>query len=421
MAGKLKDATIGRLGNGRHGDGDSLWLQVRIGIKEKNRSWLFIFTSPETGKVRQMGLGEYPLIGLKEAREVRDRMRRLVKSGIDPLEQRTRERGAEAERRERETAAGVTFRQAAEAYIVAHKAGWKNRLHAAQWPTTLEDYVYPLIGDVACSAVTAGDVLRVLQPIWIVKPETAARVRGRIEAVLDYAAAPAQGWRSGDNPARWKGNLAFSLPARSKVAPVEHHAAMPWQDLPVFMRRLAARRRTAALALRFTILTACRTSEVLGARWSEVNLTEQAWTIPANRMKAGREHRVPLADAAMAVLAEAAKRREGDYVFPSIILPTHGLSRMGLLTLLRREGQNGPATVHGFRSSFRDWAGETTNHPREVVEMALAHRLGDKAEQSYARGDLFQKRRRLMEEWGSFCTTPAEDGVVDFPRAVLTA
>jgi integrase len=398
MGGKLTNATIARLGDGRHGDGNGLWLQVRN--NGKNRAWLLTYTSPETAKVRQMGLGPFPLISLAEARRECERLQWMIWQRIDPLEQRRRELAQQAEQGRREKAAAVTFQQAGEAYIAAHRAGWRSS-HARQWPQTLQDYVYPVLGAVPCCAVTTGLVLQVLQPIWAIRTETAKRIRARIEVVLDYAKA--QGWRTGDNPAAWRGNLAFTLPARSRVAPVEHHAAMPWQDVPGFMDGLAAIPGTPALALQFIVLTACRVGEVLGMQWCEVDQETRVWVVPANRMKAGKEHRVPLSTAALTVLAAAARfgEKPGNYVFPGYATRRR-LAHSALRKTLRRLGH--ACTIHGYRSSFRDWAGETTNHPREVVEMALAHRLGDKAEQSYARGDLFQTRRRLMDEWAAHCT-----------------
>jgi integrase len=410
-SGRLTNTKIAKLGDGRHGDGQNLWLQVR----GKNRSWLLRYVSPETGKPRQMGLGEYPLIGLDKVRDVRDQLRLLLRAGIDPLTQAILEHTETEEQERRRKAAAVTFRYAAKQYIASHSSAWKGRRSSATaWVQTLEDYVYPVIGDVACSAVTTELVLKILTPIWAKIPPTAKLIRGRIEAILDYAKT--NGWRAGENPATWRGNLKFTLPPPNKIKPVRHHPAMPIRDVPAFLRRLEKIPGSAALALRLCILTASRTGETLYAPWEEIDLTARVWTIPADRMKADQEHRVPLSDAAMEVLTEASRRRKGEkdphaYVFPSDVLPTHPLSAMALLMLLRREEQ-GSVTTHGFRSTFRDWAGETTNHPREVVEMCLAHRLGDKAEQAYARGDLFQKRRRLMDEWGSFCTTQAAKNVV---------
>jgi integrase len=416
---KLNAAKIAKLGDGRHGDGQNLWLQVR----GQNRSWLLRYRSPETGKPRQMGLGEYPLIGLKEVREARDKLRLLLRNGIDPLAQAQRERAEAQERERRQRAEAVTFRQAAEQYIAAHKPAWKGRRsNEGQWAQSLEDHVYPVIGDTPCSAITTELVLNVLSPIWTKIPPTAQKVRGRTEAILDYAQA--NGWRTGGNPAAWKGNLAFTLPATRKVKPIKHHPAMEIRAVPAFMQKLESIPGAAPLALRFVVLTASRTVETLHARWNEIDLETRVWTVPADRMKAQKEHRVPLSDAAMEVLAEATKRAGGNdqhaYVFPPDAMPKRPLSDTALIMFLRRQALCG-LTVHGFRSTFRDWAGESTNHPREVVEMALAHRLGDQAERAYARGDLFQKRRRLMDEWAEFCGRPAgatwsQSGVLDDVR-----
>jgi integrase len=386
---------------GRYHDGRGLYLQVAGG-----KSWLGRFQLD--GKEHWQGYGPYPEISLARAREKHEEARRLRAEGINPLEAKHAQRRAEKQAATKAAAEAVTFRQAAEQYIAAYQAGWSNQVHARQWPQSLADFVYPQLGDTPCWAITTANVLRVLQPIWTIRAETAKRVQKRIENVLDYAKT--QGWRSGDNPAAWKGNLQFTLPRRSKVAPVEHHAALPWQDVPGFMRKLEDVPGMSALALRLLVLTACRSAEVLGAHWLEVDLASKVWTIPAARMKANREHRVPLSELALAVLAEAA--RFGD----STGLTFAGTSRAGVWRLLTSLEPG--VTVHGFRSSFRDWAGETTNHPREVVEHALAHRIGDKAEQAYARGDLFQKRRRVMDEWAAFCTAPAEDKVIELRPAV---
>ena len=281
-------------------------------------------------------------------------------------------------------------------YIASHSAGWRNAKHAAQWGTTLATYAYPVFGSLPVAAVDTGLVMKALEPIWSTKPETAGRVRGRNESVLDWAKV--RGYRDGENPARWKGHLIQLLPSLTKVTKVKHHAAMPYAELPAFLIALRARPAMAARALEFAILTAARTGEVLGARWQEMDLEARIWMVPAERMKAGREHRVPLSDAAVAILK--AIYRTGDLVFP--------LSNMALLMLLRRMG-HGELTAHGFRSTFRDWASETTNHPRDVVEMALAHAIADKTEAAYRRGDLFEKRRRLMVEWEAYCGAAPAD------------
>jgi integrase len=356
------------------------------------KSWLFRFA--ENGRERQMGLGSLDTVGLAQAREKAAECRRLRQEGIDPINARDSQRASAAA----ENAKLMTFDQCAAGYISAHRAGWRNTKHASQWQNTLATYVSPVFGKLAVRAIDVGLVIKTLEPIWSKKPETASRVRGRIEAVLDWAAA--RGFRDADNPARWKGRLDQLLPRRSKVRAVEHHAALPYDKVGSFMLELREREGVAARALEFAILTAARTGEVLGAQWSEINLKAKVWTVPAGKMKSGREHRIPLSEAALAVLKRMAKAREGDHVFPGDRRAT--LSNMALLMLLRRMG-HGDLTTHGFRSTFRDWAAERTNFPNEVVEMALAHAVGNKVEAAYRRGDLFDKRRKLMDSWAEFC------------------
>ena len=281
--------------------------------------------------------------------------------------------------------ARVTFRQCAERYVAAHEPAWKNSKHKAQWRATLGTYCYPVFGDVAVGAIDVGLVTKALEPIWTTKPETAGRVRGRMEAILDWATV--RGYRTGDNPARWKGHLDKLLPARGKVRRVKHHAALPYPEVPAFVPLLREREGLSARALEFVILTAARTSEAIGARWSEIDLANKVWTIPRDRMKGGREHRVPLSDRAIEIIASLP--REAEYVFPGA-RAGKPLSNMALLTTLRRMGR-GDLTAHGFRSTFRDWAAETTGFPSDVVEMALAHAVSSKVEAAYRRGDLFEK------------------------------
>lgn len=395
--GKMTSLGVKRLvAPGRHGDGGGLWLQVR---DAERRSWLFRYTFH--GKTREMGLGALADMPLAEARDAATACRRLVRDGIDPIEQRRDVKAAEL------AAANLhTFQDVATLYIASHEAGWRNTKHAMQWTATLTAYAYPKFGDVAVRKVGVADVLRAVEPIWQDKPETASRVRGRIQAVLDYATA--QGWRTGDNPARWRGHLSNLLPARNKVAAVEHHAALPWSEVAAFMAQVTAKPGTAALALRFVILTACRTGEAIGATWGEFDTANKSWTIPGGRMKAGGEHRVPLSKPALAVLDQMkpAASSPRDFVFPGPGKAGH-LSNMALAVLLRRMGRD-DITVHGFRSSFRDWASEATAYSREVAEMALAHTLKDKTEAAYRRGDLFAKRAEMMAEWAAFCSKTAE-------------
>jgi integrase len=372
---------------GFYADGHSLYL--RIG-PTGGKSWVFRYR--RDGKLHDMGLGPLHTVSLADARAKALDMRRQRLDGPDPL---TARREAVAKARIVDARA-MTFRQCAEAYIKAQATGWKNPKHAAQWPSTLGAYVYPIFGALAVQAVDVGLVMKALEPIWTEKPETASRVRGRIEAVLDWATASK--YRKGENPARWKGHLENLLPKKSKVRRVEHHAALPYAELGAFMADLRQREGTAARALEFAILTAARTGEVIGATWDEVDFEARLWTIPGDRMKAGREHRVPLGEAALSILRPLYEVRTGDKVFP--------ISNMAMLMLLRRMGR-GDLTAHGFRSTFSDWCAEQTAVPSEVREMALAHTVGDKVEAAYRRGDLFEKRRQLMEEWARFCSAPA--------------
>lgn len=401
---KLTASDVLKAPEGMHGDGGGLYLSV----KGDGRSWLFRYQSPVTKAERWMGLGSalYPDLakaraGLAEVRDKADQCRRLVREGKDPKAERDT---SEA----RSAAAAVTFRQAAEQYVAANAPGWRNPKHRDQWRNTLASYVYPQIGELAVAAVDTEAVLRVLTPIWHTKPETARRVRGRIEVILDAAAA--RGWRGGENPALWRGHLARLLPARGKAAPVRHHAAVAWREVGQVMAALQQRSSTAPIALRFLILTAARSGEVRGATWREIDLEAAVWTIPAERMKAGRPHRVPLSEPALAILREmdalrGVERRQDSLVFPG---QKRGkpLSDAALSGVVKQVAPG--ATVHGFRSSFRDWCAET-GHPRELAEQALAHTVGDKTEAAYFRSDLFQRRRALTADWAAHCLQPVAD------------
>jgi len=387
---------------GLYGDGAGLYLLVSTqGKRSSACSWVFRYMLRR--KAHSMGLGPYPEITLAHARERSLAARRLLVDGIDPLEAR-KAKGAQAKV---DAAKAMTFKTAAEKYIAAHKAEWKNEKHAAQWGSTLATYAYPTIGGLPAVAIDTPLVMKVLEPIWSVKPETASRLRGRIEAVLNWAKVSGYRDRDGENPARWHGHLDNLLAARAKVQKVKHHAALPFDGLPNFMTALRAQEGIAARALEFAILTAMRTGEVIGATWGEINLADKIWIIPGDRMKAGREHRVPLSAGAVAILEAMLKIAEngdpGTHVFPG---RKRGkpLSNMAMLVLLRRMGR-GDLTAHGFRSTFRDWVSEHTNVPREVAEMALAHTIGDKVEAAYRRGDLFERRRALMDQWASVCTS----------------
>ena len=336
-----------------------------------------------------MGLGSLDDVSLPEAREKAATARKLHKEGEDPIKVRDAARMA----KRLEAAKAMTFGQSAEAYINAHSPGWRSTRHLNQWKESLSDYALPALGSLPVQQVDVALVMKVLQPIWTAKPETASRVRARIESILDWATA--SGFRQGDNPARWKGHLENLLPKKTKIKKVKHFAAMPYNEVGAFLAGLGP--SIAARALEFTILTATRTGEVMGARWSEVDFDWRVWTIPPERTKAHREHRVPLAPRALEILE--ALPRNGDRIFPL------GHNRM------RNETGEG-VTVHGFRSSFSDWAAEQTNFPRELAEAALGHATGDATERAYRRGDMLDKRRRLMEAWAAFCSKPRVAGEV---------
>jgi integrase len=400
---------------GRYGDGNGLYLLVR---SAEARFWVFRYT--REGRMREMGLGragaDDAAVTLAEARIKAADLHKLVKAGVDPLDKREIEAAEAAAEAQRAVIKGITFRTVCEHYLTAHEKTWRNPKHRQQWRNTLDAYAHPHFGDLPVGEIGTEHVLAALEPIWRAKPETAVRVRGRIESVLDYART--REWREGENPARWRGHLANLLPARGKVAPVEHHTALPWTEIGDFMPALRSQAGVAAKALEFTILTAARSGEVLGATWGEIDLTAKTWTVPGARMKASREHRVPLSSAAVAVLNDAAKLRKTDapedFIFPGG-RAGRPLSVMAMTMALRRM-ERGDLTVHGFRSTFRTWVGEATTTRREVAEAALAHTLESKVEAAYARGDLFTKRMRLMDQWAKFCAVPANKGNVSSLR-----
>jgi integrase len=366
----------------------NLYVQV---TGSGTKSWLFRYM--RDGASHGMGLGSLELVTLAEARDKALVCRKMLLDGIDPLEER---RGKRMQRLL--AAAGkITFRTCAERYIEAHAAGWRNGKHRVQWENTLSTYAYPVIGDIPVVNVDHAMVLEIIQPIWTTKTETASRLRGRIESILDWAAA--RRYRTGENPARWRGHLDKLLPARAKVAPVNHHKALPYAEIPAFMAELRNQAGVAARCLEFTILTAARSSEARGARWSEIDLGAKTWTIPAERIKAGKVHVVPLSNRVLELLA--AMPHSGDFVFESG-RAGKPIGAMGMSVVLRRMGCGG--TVHGFRSSFRDWAAEQTGYPNHVMEMALAHAIGNGVEAAYRRGDLLEKRRELMRDWASYCS-----------------
>ncbi len=399
MAGKDKltvKAVAATKEPGRYSDGGGLYLHVG---KSGGRSWVLRYMIE--GKAREMGLGPVDDVSLSEARDKATDARKLLKSEKrDPLTARKETAQAAAV----EAAKTITFKVAAERFIAAHAPTWKNPKHAAQWPSSLEAHAYPTFGHLPVAEVDTTLVLKALEPIWHTIPETASRVRGRVEAVLDWARV--RGYRDGPNPALWRGHLAHLLPARAKVQKVQHHAALPYAEMGAFMVDLRQRDALAARALEFMILTAGRTGEVMGATWDEVDMAAAVWTIPGDRMKAGREHRVPLTPQAVAILeALGAEHGRKGFVFPGA-RKGRPLSNMAALMLLRRM-ERSDLTAHGFRSTFRDWTAEQTAFPGEVAEAALAHVVGDKVEAAYRRGDLFEKRRKLMEAWADYCDRPA--------------
>ena len=374
---------------GLHADGGGLYLRVTDG---GTKSWMFRYG--EGGKLRDMGLGPVHTISLPRARELARECRELRLQGIDPIAHR---RVSLAARRASDAKA-TTFRQCADAFIASHESGWRNASHRSQWVNTLAQHAHPTLGGLSVADIDTALVMKTIEPIWKTIPETASRVRGRIEAILDWAKV--SGYRMGENPARWRGHLDHLLPARAKVARIRHHAALPYAEIGAFMATLRQNGSVGASALEFTILTAARTGEALGATWDEFDA--KVWTIPAERMKGGREHRIPLSDAALALLRQMRGVRTNDFVFPG---------RRGRLThktmqlVLRRMGHGG--TVHGFRSTFRDWAAEQTAFPAELAEMALAHSVGSAVEAAYRRSDLFDKRCKLMAAWAAFCAKPS--------------
>lgn len=396
---------------GWHSVGEGLWLQVKA---SGSRSWLFRYMLQ--GKPHGMGLGQYPVVSLAKAREEAAKCKALLVEGEDPIA--ARDSGREQERLE--AARKQTFKQCAEAFIESHKSGWRNPKSESQWKASLEVYVYPLLGDLPVQDIDTTLVLKVLEQkksnfkgvrFWNARPETASRIRNRVENVLDWAAA--RDFRRGENPARWRGHLENLLPKRAKLVQVTHHAALQYEQIGDFLRKLRKLDGIGVDAFELLILTASRTSEILGANWGEFDLEKRLWVIPAGRIKAGREHRVPLSGRAVEILrglkttaADNGQQRGVDgFVFAGR-LGAKPLSKMGLLSLLKRMGCRGDVTVHGFRSTFRDWCAEQTAFPREVAEAALAHSSGDKVEQAYMRSDLFEKRRRLMDAWAEYCLKP---------------
>ena len=380
MASKLTARKVETAKPGKYSAGGNLYLIVS---ETGARKWVLRFTW--RGRAKEMGLGSAASVPLADAREKAVSARRKVAQGLNPIDERKRDGGI------------PSFGEMADDVRKSLSAGFRNEKHKAQWKSTLETYAAPLRAK-PVDTIATDDVLAVLKPIWTAKAETASRVRGRIEKVLD--AAKAKGFRDGENPARWRGHLDHLLPRPSKLAR-GHHAAMAYEDVAAFIAKLPKREATSALALELYILTAARSGEILGMQWSEIDLDKKIWTVPANRMKAGREHRVPLSPRVVVILRQLEKVSTGEFVFAG---QTRGkpLSNMAMEMVLRRMNVQ-DATVHGFRSSFRDWAGNVSNFPREITETALAHVIGDKAEQAYRRSDALEKRRKPMEAWASYC------------------
>lgn len=409
---ELSPLEIGRITEiGYHYVGGVPGLVLQVS-KSGSKSWLLRVLVG--GKRREIGMGGYPLVTVAHAREAARATRAKIAAGIDPVAEKATARSALAAA----AASAITFQQAAEKYIAANEPGWKNAKHVAQWKSTLATYAYPRIGNLHVAHVDTQHVIDILEPIWTTKTETASRVRGRIEAVLDWAKV--RGYRKGENPARWKGHLNHILPPKGKVSPPEHFPALDYKEIGAFLAALRKVEGTGARALEFAILCASRSEEVRGATWSEIDSSSATWIISSKRMKERKEHHVPLSPPSLALLARMPRVVETDLIFPN---GKNGmLSDMTLTSLIRRMDEadvkagNGGwrdkeghvVTAHGFRSTFRDWAGEKTATPREVNEHALAHGLPDKAEAAYARGTLFDKRRRLMRKWASYCTNQTQ-------------
>lgn len=398
---ELSALEVGRLKQaGLYAVGGVAGLHLQV-LPSGARSW--ILRVMIGGKRRDMGLGGYPDVPLAQAREKAREARETIAQGIDPVAQRAAARSALAAQR----GASISFDECARKYIEAKAPEWKNAKHVAQWVTTLDTYASPIVGKLQVRDVTLSHIVRILEPIWTTKTETATRLRGRIENVLDWATV--RGYRHGENPARWKGHLDKILAKPGKVAKVEHHAALAVDDIGAFMKNLRTREGIAARALEVLILTATRSGEIRGATWGEIDEANATWTIPGERMKAGKEHRVPLSPKVLEILRDLPRLADNPLVFPAP-RAKGPLSDMTLTAVMRRMEVD--AVPHGFRSTFRDWAAERTNYPREVAEMALAHTIGDKVEAAYRRGDLFEKRRRMMDDWARFCDTVRKAGEV---------
>jgi integrase len=398
---RLSALDLKRRQPGMYADGGGLVLQATAGTDGQiRRSWIFRYMI--AGRSRYMGLGSIHTVSLAEAREAALQARKLLLAGTDPIEHRDShhtERAAAAAR-------SMTFDECVAAYVAAHRDAWRNEKHAKQWDQPLRRSISPVIGKFPVAEIDTAVIVKAIRPMWDKTPVTASRVRGRIEAILDWATVSK--FRQGENPARWDGHLEHLLPAARKVAPIRHHAAMPYSDVPAFMVKLRATESTVARALEFLILTATRSGEARGATWDEIKLAEKVWTIPGARMKAGREHRVPLSPRALQIIGKGGK---------GAVFPGRGggtVSEGGVKYLMQQLGADA-YTAHGFRSAFRDWAGNQTNFARDVAEAALAHRVGNEVELAYRRGDALEKRRRLMDAWAAYCSKPVPTGATVTP------
>lgn len=395
----LKPLDVQRIAKAKERGYYSVGVPAGLGLqvaKGGSSNWVLRVTI--AGKRREMGLGGYPDVQLADAQRLARDAREAISKGDDPITGRREARSA----RKVANAAALTFKECALSYVNAHESGWRNPKHTSQWRNTLETYAYPTLGKVLVRDVTLPLVLGVLEPIWNTKTETASRLRGRLESILDWAKV--REYRAGDNPARWSGNLDAILPAPGKVAKAEHYAALSIDAVGAFLKDLRAIDGISARALELAILTAARAGEVRGATWAEIDLQAAEWRIPGDRMKAGKEHRVPLSAPAVALLKALPEGKRDELVFPS---PRGGkLSDMSMTAILRR--LKVAAVPHGFRSTFRDWAAERTHYPHEVAEMALAHAIASKVEAAYRRGDLFDKRRQIMNDWAAFCARPVD-------------
>lgn len=391
IAKELTPLTVSKLRRtGLHAVGGANGLGLKV-MPSGSRAW--VLRTMVAGKRREYGLGGYPTVTLASARERARAMLDQLFAGIDPAVTKKQAKSQLAAQK----AKAVTFKVVAEQYIAQHEVGWKSQKHAAQWASTLETYAFPVCAHMVSADIDTATVLRILEPIWITKSETASRLRGRIESILDYATA--KGLREGLNPARWKGHLSLTLPSKRKVRPIQHHKAIPVKEMPYFFKALKCREGNAARALEFLTLTASRSGEVRGMHWEEVDLAKKIWTVPAERMKAKREHRVPLSKAAIQLLQAQLSLKKGELVFPGS-KPTKQLSDMSLIAVMRRMEVD--AVPHGLRSSFRDWVAEESIYPNEVAEMALAHAVPNAVEAAYRRGDLFEKRQAMMEDWAKY-------------------